>query len=121
MQDATMQRRMDAGMRKYAAPGTQIVNYAGYAARVAVKDGQLCYERPIHGMWTIERYAQLLMGEIPRLRDDTDGYGPAGRGFIAHTDVPEAVLSSFYALQEVFGTEVRPGNPKWASEKANKK
>ena len=31
------------------------------------------------------------MGEVPRLRDDEHGYGPLGRGFIAHVDVPDEV------------------------------
>ncbi|WP_029319052.1 hypothetical protein [Butyrivibrio sp. AE3004] len=31
---------------------------------------------PIHGMWNLDRYVNLLMGEIPWLQDDINGYGP---------------------------------------------
>ena len=51
------------------------------------------------GMWDAARYVSLLMGEIPRLRDDADGYGPRGKGFIAHVDVPEAVLAAYEWLK----------------------
>lgn len=114
-QDATMQRRMVAGLRKYA-PDSAIVNYATYRATVEARGGQLVYREPIDGMWTIERYVNLLMGEIPRLRDDENGYGPRGRGYIAHTDVPDAVERAFSGLQDVFGAETRAANPVYASE-----
>lgn len=44
--------------------------------------------------------SSLLWGEIPRLTDDADGYGPRGKNFIAHVDIP---------------TEVRAANPAFAS------
>lgn len=30
-------------------------------------------------------------GEIPRLRDDVNGYGPKGKKFIAHVNIPDKV------------------------------
>ena len=77
-QDATMQNRMDAGLRKYA-PDCTIINYAAYAATVCCKGQTLAYTEPIHGMWPMQRYITLLMGEIPRLTDDADGYGQTGK------------------------------------------
>ena len=118
-QDATMQRRMDAGLRK-CAPDTVIVNYATYRATVEAHGGRLIYTAPIDGMWTIERYVNLLMGEIPRLRDDEDGYGPRGRGFIAHTDIPASVEKAFAGLQAMFGAETRAANPAYASAPVEK-
>ena len=114
-QDATMQRRMDAGMRKYAPKGLRIVNYAAYAATVCRAGGDLVYEEDIHGMWDMPRYIRLLMGEIPRLTDDAGGYGPNGKGYIAHVDVPEDVVSAFEALKAVYGDRVREANPMYAS------
>ena len=114
-QDATMQRRMDAGLRKYA-PDSAIVNYATYRATVEARGGRLAYRESIDGMWTIERYVNLLMGEIPRLRDDESGYGPRGRGYIAHTDVPNEVEEAFAGLQGVFGAETRAANSAYASK-----
>ena len=113
-QDATMQRRMAAGLRKYA-PESTIVNYATYRAEVEAREGQLAYAAPIDGMWTIERYVNLLMGEIPRLRDDENGYGPRGKNFIAHTDIPSDVESAFAGLKTIYGAETRAANPAYAS------
>lgn len=39
-------------------------------------------------LWSMDRFVDLTLGEIPRLRDDSDGYGPLGRGFIGHVDIP---------------------------------
>lgn len=113
-QDATMQRRMAAGMRKFA-PGLQIINYATYAATVEEHDGELAYAEPIWGMWDIDRYATLLMGEIPRLTDDECGYGPNGKGFIAHEDIPAEVQAAFARLRDAGAGKIRDANPAYAS------
>jgi hypothetical protein len=39
-----------------------------------------------------------VMGEVPRLRDDADGYGPRGAGFQAHVDVPAEVEAAYAGL-----------------------
>lgn len=111
-QDATMQRRMAAGLAKMA-PDIRCLNYAAYHAEVVVQNNTLTYAQNIHGMWDIDRYVNLLMGEIPRLTDDADGYGPRGKNFIAHVDVPTEVRAAYAALQPVYGT--RAANPAFAS------
>ena len=113
-QDATMQRRMDAGMRKFA-PKMEIVNFATYRAIVEERAGELAYAEPVWGMWDIDRYATLLMGEIPRLTDGPDGYGPAGKDFIAHVDIPQDARESFGRLCEAGIGEVRAANSAFAS------
>ena len=113
-QDATMQRRMEAGLRKYVEDEVQIINYAVYAAKVTEKNHVLTYEEKIWGMWDMERYVSLLLGEIPRLTDDENGYGPAGKDFIAHVDIPERVKQAFEALQDEY--VVRDANPLYASK-----
>lgn len=113
-QDATMQRRMDAGMRKWA-PDVQIINYASYAVRAQMQDGGLTFDNLPEGMWSMERYVELLMGEIPRLSDDAEGYGPCGKDFIAHMDIPSDVRAAFEALQRFYGAKVRPANEQYAS------
>ena len=115
-QDATMQRRMDAGLRKYTSDDLLIINYAAYRALVIAENDTLTYSEPIHGMWDINRYVNLLMGEIPRLKDDENGYGPKGKSFIAHVDIPEAVDAAFNKLKAVYGDITRVANPKYASK-----
>ena len=114
-QDATMQHRMEAGLRKYAPADTTIINYASYQAKLTLnEDGTSAYSSSIHGMWQPERYLTLLMGEIPRLSDNKDGYGPKGTGYIAHVDVPDEVLVAFNYLKENYANYVRKANPEYA-------
>ena len=115
-QDATMQRRMDAGLRKYTSNDLLIINYASYRASVIAEHNNLVYSELIHGMWDIDRYVNLLMGEIPRLKDDENGYGPKGKNFIAHVDIPEAVYDAFKQLKAVYGDITREANPEYASK-----
>lgn len=116
-QDATMQYRMEAGLRKYVKDDMQIINYATYAANVMVKNRRLVYEKNIWGMWEMERYISLLLGEIPRLSDDKNGYGPAGKGFIAHVDIPEEVRKAFGELRARYPGLVREADSQYASKK----
>ncbi len=115
-QDATMQRRMAAGLRKYVPEEVQIINYAAYMAQVISQNDALAYASDICGMWDMDRYVNLLMGEIPRLRDDNTGYGPKGKDFIAHVDIPEAVLRAFEQLKGKYGEQTREANPLYASQ-----
>lgn len=114
-QDASMQLRMEAGLRKYAED-MRIINFAAYQAQVVVRDGQLAFAQPIWGMWDMERYISLLLGEIPRLSDDADGYGPNGKNFIAHVDIPENVRRAFDELSAHYASLVRKANPLYASK-----
>ena len=114
-QDATMQRRMDAGLRKYA-PHVNIINFAAYSATVKADGYSLIFTEDIWGMWDTERYISLLMGEIPRLTDDGEGYGPKGKDFIAHVDIPENVKKAFEELKANYGELIRGANPLFASK-----
>lgn len=105
-QDATMQRRMEAGMRKYA-PEKTVISYAAYQAHVKEENGRLSFSSPIHGMWDMEHYISLLMGEILRLTDNAQGYGPLGKGFIAHVDVPASVAEAYDYLKKHYGDFTR--------------
>lgn len=101
VQDSTMQRRMDAGFRKYLQ-GTkvEIINFASSKVIVEVKNENLVIEPPnIWGMWDVDRYISMLMGEIPRLSDDANGYGPNGKNYIEHVDIPLNALRAFEELK----------------------
>lgn len=115
-QDATMQNRMEAGLKKYVSNNVKIINYAVYSANVIVENGSLAYENEIWGMWDMERYFNLLIGEIPRLSDDENGYGPNGKGFIAHVEIPIDVRIAFDELRKEYTGQVRKANPLYASK-----
>jgi hypothetical protein len=57
----------------------------------------------ISELWTNERFLELLMGEMTRLNDDEDGYGPAGKGFIGHVKIPNHVIGSWRRLKKEIG------------------
>jgi hypothetical protein len=54
-------------------------------------------------LWTLDRFLGLIIGEISRLNDDEDGYGPKGKGFIGHINIPEEVLESWKRLRVAGG------------------
>jgi uncharacterized SAM-binding protein YcdF (DUF218 family) len=56
-------------------------------------------------LWESQRFFDLIMGEIPRLRDDEHGYGPNGKGFIAHVDIPDDVEAAWARLREILGSQ----------------
>ncbi|MBB5182293.1 ElyC/SanA/YdcF family protein [Catenisphaera adipataccumulans] len=116
MQDATMQRRMAATLHRYRKE-IQVINYAAYQAEVIADQGKLTYAKPIWGMWDMKRYVSLLLGEIVRLRDDENGYGPHGKNFIAHIDIPENVWNAFEALKTEHVDWIREADPAFASKK----
>jgi uncharacterized SAM-binding protein YcdF (DUF218 family) len=118
VQDATMQRRMDAGFRKYLQDSkVTVINFASYQVSVEVENGRLMIEPSgIWGIWDIERYISLLMGEIPRLLDDSNGYGPNGKNYIAHVEIPVNVLKAFEELKVEYADLVRVANPLYASK-----
>ena len=54
-------------------------------------------------VWRMGRFLNLVWGEIPRLRDDPKGYGPNGKGYIAHVSIPEDVEKAWRALTAALG------------------
>jgi hypothetical protein len=56
-------------------------------------------------LWEMERLCELLVGEITRLKDDENGYGPKGKGFIGHVDVPAEVEAAANRVRETLGVD----------------
>ena len=105
-QDAAMQRRMDATWRRqiqdrprYAH--ARIVNWASYRTHLTWDDSTLAYENPPEGMWDLERYVSLLLGDVARLTDDECGYGPCGADYVVHVDVPKEVHDAWLELRNL--------------------
>ncbi len=116
IQDATMQRRMQAVYLK-KSPQSQIINYASYQNHVKVQHDQLVFTNHPAGMWTLDHFLQLLMGEIPRLTDDQNGYGPRGKNYLVHVEVPQKVQDAFNYLKTINPAAVRKANPAFATKK----
>ncbi|MDF2987099.1 MAG: hypothetical protein K0R50_2609 [Eubacterium sp.] len=100
IQDPTMQLRTHASfLKSWAGEKTEIISFSPFIPLLLVKEDGLRFENNIDGIWSVDRFVDLIMGEIPRLRDDENGYGPKGRDFIAHVDIPSEVLESYSRLQ----------------------
>lgn len=110
LHDSTMQRRIGATLDRWWPEGvTGFVHFAAYRAQLEAGENGLTFApNHIWGLWQPEHYMSLLLSEIPRLRDDDQGYGPNGRDFIAHVDVPEAVEAAWKRLADRYGHLLRP-------------
>lgn len=105
VQDPTMQRRADATFRHVWSdrPDVSFINWPTFTPRVSMAQGELRFDlNGINGLWPMERFIALVMGEIPRLRNDRHGYGPNGQGFIAHVDIPTAIEAAYERLKAGF-------------------
>lgn len=110
LHDSTMQRRIGATLdRWWPKDTTHFVHFAAYRARLEAGENGLTFApNRIWGLWQPEHYMSLLLSEIPRLRDDEQGYGPNGRDFIAHVDVPEEVEAAWQRLARRYDHLLRP-------------
>jgi hypothetical protein len=101
VQDPTMQRRTHASFEHWAAewPGADRPAIRSHAPFVPVVDAGGAGEAHGRPSWTLDRFRDLVLGEIRRLTDDADGYGPRGTGFIGHVDIPDAVVAAAERLR----------------------
>ncbi len=91
VQDPILQRRSAASFAK-VFPGARIFSAPPFLPTVespALYGGR-------------ERFLRLVLGEIPRLTDDESGYGPKGKGFIVHVDVPDEVRAAHERLAAAY-------------------
>ncbi|KAF4441080.1 DUF218 domain [Fusarium acutatum] len=127
-QDPTMCRRTVAAFEQvYSDKMDDTPVFAGwptFVPRVAVQDyraqnqagGLTSYLRyditgfgknQNDGLWSMERLMTLLVGEIPRMRDNENGYGPRGKGSIVHVDIPQDVEDAWIILGDTLGQKMR--------------
>jgi uncharacterized SAM-binding protein YcdF (DUF218 family) len=92
VQDPTMQRRTHASFEHHQGLLGTAIEVVSQAPLVLDPDAT----------WGRERFVTLLLGEVRRLHDDADGYGPRGAGYIDHVDVPDAVLAAYRRAAQAF-------------------
>ena len=98
IQDPLLQKRASASLKRYETE-SRIISYAPFIPRLK-EDG--AWQTEIKNLWSRERMLQLILGEISRLRDDENGYGPRGKDFIVHVDVPEPVIGAYERLKKEY-------------------
>ena len=103
VQDPTMQRRTMATFARVCRDEPVSPHWISHPGMTPIlqngKNG-VVFSEGNAGLWAVERYHSLVMGELPRLHDDENGYGPAGRDFIAHVEFPEAVTEAWKQIQQ---------------------
>ncbi len=101
VQDPLMQRRTDASFRQAWADGRcpALINWPVQVPRLGYRSERIDYlQSPNSRKWTPERFISLLTGEIQRLRDDKSGYGPRGKGFLPHVEIPLEVEAAWQRI-----------------------
>lgn len=63
-------------------------------------DNGVTFSGDSSGLWPVKRYLALILGEPPRLADNPQGYGPLGKGFIAHVDIPPQITEAWQTLRK---------------------
>jgi hypothetical protein len=107
LQDPTMQRRSLLTWTReadLAASCARTLSHAVFVPKVVSGPDEVLRlaEDQAQGTWTLERFLGLALGEIERLYDDENGYGPKGRNFLPHVDIPEPVYASYWRVAEHF-------------------
>lgn len=102
MQDPTMQRRTLATFARISQgceSAPHWLSYPGFIPELINTSDGLTFLPPADGLWPVARYLSLILGEVPRLRDDAQGYGPNGRDFLVHVPFPDNVKNACQILQ----------------------
>ncbi len=97
VQDPLMQRRTTETFRfAWRETKTRFISWPVFTPQLRAENGCLSIRGAgtDSGLWDIERYVSMISGEIRRLQDTPQGYGPAGAGFIGHVDFPEEVTEA---------------------------
>ncbi|MEU4392843.1 YdcF family protein [Kribbella sp. NPDC023855] len=108
VQDPTMQRRTHASFERSFRdlPGTELISFAPVIPWIGPYGVAAAAGGP--AIWERERFVSLVLGEVRRLRDDENGYGPRGRNFIDRVDLPPAVLDAYSNLTRKHPELIRP-------------
>lgn len=101
-----MQRRTHASFERAWSDvdSFRVVSYAPFLPTIsATSSGELGVAGDRDPIWPFPRFVSLILGEIVRLRDDENGYGPRGKNFIDHVEIPLEVLEAFERVESVYG------------------
>lgn len=71
-----------------------------HAAGLTFEGPSMGVHGSVEGLWAMSRFLDLILGEIPRLRNDEKGYGPRGRGFISAVAIPDEVEAAWKVVAD---------------------
>ncbi|MEI5992006.1 hypothetical protein A5881_003545 [Enterococcus termitis] len=104
LEDPLLQRRIKATFEKeWQDTKATFTNYVPLIPFVKEVGDSLLFENSqFDGLWDKEYFLSLVLGEIPRLRNDKNGYGPNGSNYIGTVDIPESVEQSYEKLCQMY-------------------
>ncbi|MGE9551152.1 YdcF family protein [Erwinia amylovora] len=112
VQDPLMQRRTTATYRTaWARRGVaaSFISWPVFVPSLSVREGEyvITGASTQEGLWSLNRYVSMILGEVKRLRNDENGYGPAGAGFIDPVCIPAEVEAASQRLTGGAGLAAR--------------
>lgn len=111
IQDPLLQRRTDATFRwqwRDRDDAPVFINWPVFTPVLALDSGMVRITgAPPQGLWSMERFVQLLMGEVQRLRNDEKGYGPRGAGFFDEVEMPGEIDVAWHRLAALPAVQAR--------------
>jgi uncharacterized SAM-binding protein YcdF (DUF218 family) len=100
IQDPTMEKRTIASFGKeWQDEDINFFGFAPFIPKLRKAKESIVLDNVIGEAWNVERFVNLVLGEIPRLRDDPNGYGPKGKDFIGHIDIPVEIEEAYEYLK----------------------
>ncbi|MGX7244298.1 ElyC/SanA/YdcF family protein [Enterococcus quebecensis] len=104
LQDPILQRRTKETFHKeWQETHAHFTNYVPIVPFVKTVDERITFEdNRLNGLWNKDYFFSLVLGEIDRLRNDENGYGPNGRNYIGAVEIPESVQLAYEQLCQVY-------------------
>ncbi len=102
VQDPILQKRTKATFEHHwRKKATDFYCYNPFSPILISMSDPLQFKNPMmNGWWEKDYFYALILGEIARLIDDQDGYGPNGKGYIGHIAVPEEVEAAYKSVRQ---------------------
>lgn len=100
LQDPILQKRIKAAFEKeWTGTGAKFTNNVPRIPYIKAIQNTIIFEdERLNGGWNREYFISLVLGEIPRLRNDINGYGPLGKGYIDIIEIPDEVEQAYEQL-----------------------
>jgi len=77
----------------------ELYSFSPFIPRLAELNDPVRFEDSnFNGFWERDYFVSLVLGEIRRLHNTADGYGPNGLGFLPHVDLLEKILADYHHL-----------------------
>lgn len=108
MNDPTLQRRTKATFEKvWQTENVKFINYVPFVPQVVAIGEEIQFTQPeLNDQWSKEYFYALVLGEMVRLKDDENGYGPNGKDYMNHVEMPEVIWAAYRRIKARFNEKL---------------